>query len=127
MVMGFLFGGFVCSDYLFKLLLIGDSYMGKLCLLLSLAVNLIFFNDIFFLVNLFSGSVSWWICEVHFLVLVYFKMILDSYVDSYISMIGVNFVSLSLFSLNCWLLLLLLLLLLFSPLSVYLDEIYLLV
>ncbi|KAK2999918.1 hypothetical protein RJ639_024236, partial [Escallonia herrerae] len=49
---------FGCSDYLFKLLLIGDSSVGKSCLLLR-------FAD-------------------------------DSYVDSYISTIGVDFVSLSL-------------------------------
>ncbi|CAN1236260.1 Ras-related protein RABD1 [Linum grandiflorum] len=50
-------------DYLFKLLLIGDSSVGKSCLLLR-------FAD-------------------------------DSYVDSYISTIGVDFVSLSAFRLQC--------------------------
>jgi GTPase SAR1 family protein len=33
----------LCSDYLFKLLLIGDSGVGKSCLLLRFAVS-IFFN-----------------------------------------------------------------------------------
>jgi GTPase SAR1 family protein len=34
-----LFSSLICSDYLFKLLLIGDSGVGKSCLLLRFAVS----------------------------------------------------------------------------------------
>ena len=40
---------FVCSDYLFKLLLIGDSSVGKSCLLLRFAVSLISCVPFFFI------------------------------------------------------------------------------
>ncbi|KAE9445317.1 hypothetical protein C3L33_22785, partial [Rhododendron williamsianum] len=56
-------------DYLFKLLLIGDSSVGKSCLLLR-----------------FADDIDFSICQFQD----------DSYVDSYISTIGVDFVSLSL-------------------------------
>ncbi|KAF3792222.1 GTP-binding protein [Nymphaea thermarum] len=53
---------FSCSDYLFKLLLIGDSGVGKSCLLLRFAVSVILFSNYD-----------------------------DSYLESYISTIGVDF------------------------------------
>ncbi|KAH7575964.1 hypothetical protein JRO89_XS02G0264100 [Xanthoceras sorbifolium] len=64
-------------DYLFKLLLIGDSSVGKSCLLLRFAVKLtLLFSGIFF---------------IDFCFLLIFLFQDDSYVDSYISTIGVDF------------------------------------
>jgi len=69
---------FCFSDYLFKLLLIGDSGVGKSCLLLRFAVSvakhqqLHFFTMMTNLLRLFQD---------------------DSYTESYISTIGVDFVS----------------------------------
>lgn len=87
----------VCSDYLFKLLLIGDSGVGKSCLLLRFAVSysqlvLVFFFFISAVRFLVSGCVA------------YVKFVIsdsfygdqdDSYLDSYISTIGVDFVSIT--------------------------------
>lgn len=53
-----------CSDYLFKLLLIGDSSVGKSCLLLRFAVIHLFFlfNFLFFFwLVLFFSFVQFWI------------------------------------------------------------------
>ena len=42
-----------CSDYLFKLLLIGDSGVGKSCLLLRFAVSAWPFYHFLFILNIF--------------------------------------------------------------------------
>ena len=63
---------YALSDYLFKLLLIGDSGVGKSCLLLRFAVRL----------KSLSSKL-----EIQD----------DTYTESYISTIGVDFVSLSVY------------------------------
>lgn len=87
------FRSFDFSDYLFKLLLIGDSSVGKSCLLLRFAVSLSHttlrsLTLIFILITIFRVS-------FRFMLPLIFPLLFqdDSYVDSYISTIGVDFVS----------------------------------
>ena len=89
-----LFLSFVCSDYLFKLLLIGDSGVGKSCLLLRFAVSI----SLSLSLSLYSVQCS---CCCSFEVVLLLVQD-DSYLDSYISTIGVDFVSLF-FHLSIWL------------------------
>ena len=49
---------FACSDYLFKLLLIGDSGVGKSCLLLRFAVGIRFFLLFYFLKSLLPNMLD---------------------------------------------------------------------
>ena len=72
------------SDYLFKLLLIGDSGVGKSCLLLRFAVSSIIFYHLCSI-----PDVKKWISN-HFPLLLFQD---DTYTESYISTIGVDFVS----------------------------------
>ncbi|CAL9069265.1 unnamed protein product [Musa banksii] len=66
-------------DYLFKLLLIGDSGVGKSCLLLRFAVRSKHVHHYIFIVNL----------KITYRLLTLF--VDDSYLESYISTIGVDF------------------------------------
>ena len=61
-----------CSDYLFKLLLIGDSGVGKSCLLLRFVAEF---------------------CEIFVIIaqLIVCRFADDTYTESYISTIGVDF------------------------------------
>lgn len=90
---------FIFSDYLFKLLLIGDSGVGKSCLLLRFAVSLLWSFHTYFYQILCTET---WI-EFHFHVNAVLAVMLlwdkccflqdDTYTESYISTIGVDFVS----------------------------------
>ena len=76
-----------CSDYLFKLLLIGDSGVGKSCLLLRFAV---------WWTQFFSFAIN---SSAHYVWVIVWVIVFspnfqdDSYLESYISTIGVDFVS----------------------------------
>ncbi|KAF7137479.1 hypothetical protein RHSIM_Rhsim07G0117900 [Rhododendron simsii] len=76
--------GFPVSDYLFKLLLIGDSGVGKSCLLLRFADT-----------DLMVEKGQWYnTTHAHFVIMKHALIALvvdDSYLESYISTIGVDF------------------------------------
>lgn len=82
---------FVFSDYLFKLLLIGDSGVGKSCLLLRFAVSSSLYQQA---VPSSSCSLFFFCCQTEPL---QFSFSLcpfiqdDTYTESYISTIGVDF------------------------------------
>jgi GTPase SAR1 family protein len=82
------------SDYLFKLLLIGDSSVGKSCFLLRFAVSQAVPIGAHRLLHATSRRYVRFCGHSHspfvFIIIIIQD---DSYVDSYISTIGVDFVS----------------------------------